>query len=67
MLMGLIASCAGFKSPLLVAQEDTDTNEVASQLTPYEFCCTRMTDPGKPAELFLALIRGVTLSAMFSM
>ena len=38
---------------------------MANQLTPYEFSCTRMTDPGKPAELFLALTRGVTLSAMF--
>ena len=47
-------------------QLSKDVIEVASQLTPYEFCCTRMTDPGKPAELFLALIRGVALSAMFS-
>ena len=33
---------------------------------PYEFC-TRTTLPGNPAELFVALTSGVTLSAMLAM
>lgn len=39
---------------------------VGGTLTPYEFW-TKIVEPGKPAELFRALMRGVMLSALLAM